>query len=145
MPETNNDGDAQTLRDLQQRVRDTIKQRTDIERQLANPDTLRSAAARAYRDRDAVTSPLLEEARDKVAADITELHKQWRDIDRTARDTDRIQDFLDEAPDHIKAHRDAIEAALPTARETRARIGRDLTAAGLQTILPEEASTDGTR
>lgn len=139
MPETNIAGDTQTLRDLEQRVRDTIKQRTDIERQLANPDTLRSAAARAYRDRDAVTSPLLEEARDKVAADIAELHKQWRDIDRTARDIDRIHDLLDDAPDHITAHRDAIKAALPAARETRSRVGKDIAAAGLQTILPEEA------
>lgn len=131
--------DIETLRNIEQQVRDTIKQRTDIERQLANPDALRSAAARAYRDRDAVTSPLLEEARDNVANDIAELHKQWRGIDRTARDTDRIEILFDEAPDHIKAHRDAIIAALPAARETRARIGRDLAAAGLQTILPEEA------
>lgn len=142
MPDSAGDS-TETLRDLERQVRDTIRARVDIERQMANPDALRSAAARAYRDRDAVTSPLLEEARQKVAGDIAELHKQWRDIDRVDHDIDRIQDLLVEAPDHIQAHRDAIAAAIPTARHTRTDVGETLAAAGLHTIVPEGALGDG--
>jgi hypothetical protein len=59
------------LQRLEREVMATVKARTELEERLANPDALRSATARAYRDRDAVTSPLLEEAREKVAgADI---------------------------------------------------------------------------
>lgn len=142
MPDSAGDS-PEALQDLERQVRDTIRARVDIERQMANPDALRSAAALAYRDRDAVTSPLLEDAREKVAGDIAQLHEQWRGIDRAAHDIDRIQDLLDEAPDHIKAHRDAMEAALPTARQTRTEVGRLLADAGLHTILPEDAYGDG--
>jgi hypothetical protein len=42
----------------------------DLEQRFANPSALRSTTARAFRDRDAVTSPALEETRAKVAGDI---------------------------------------------------------------------------
>lgn len=131
------DDEAELAR-LQREVRATIKARTDLENGLANPEALRSAIARAYRDRDAVTSPLLEEAREKVASDIEEFHTQWRHVDKIARNVDRINDLLVDAPAHVLGHRDAIVAALPQVREQRARVSREIAAAGLASILPEE-------
>ena len=80
--------DVEELQRLQKQVRATIKERSSLEQGLANPDALRSATARAYRDRDAVTNPLLEEAREKVAADIEEFHKHWRHVDTIARNVE---------------------------------------------------------
>ena len=82
--------DLEELQRLRQQVRATVKERTDLEQRLANPDALRSATARAYRDRDAVTNPLLEEARANVAADIAEFHDHWRHLDQIARNVERI-------------------------------------------------------
>ncbi|MDO2396088.1 hypothetical protein QRB38_20140 [Mycobacterium avium subsp. hominissuis] len=138
------DDEAELAR-LQREVRATIKARTDLESGLANPEALRSAIARAYRDRDAVTSPLLEEAREKVAADIEEFHKQWRHVDKIARSVERLNDLLVDAPAHVLGHRDAVVAALPGVREQRTRVSREIAAAGLASILPEEDTTDGER
>jgi hypothetical protein len=104
---------------------------------------LRSATARALRDRDAVTSPLLEEAREKVAGDIEDFHDKWRRVDKIARSVERVEDLLVDAPAHVLVHRDAIVAALPQVRERRARVARDLAGAGLAGIVPEEGSVDG--
>jgi hypothetical protein len=134
--------DVEELQRLRKQVRATIKTRTDLEQRLANPDALRSATARAYRDRDAVTSPLLEEAREKVAADITAFHEEWRHIDKIARNVDRVNDLLVDAPSHILGHRDAIAAALPTARDTRAHVADGLKQAGLEGLVPEEGHGD---
>ncbi|MEB3023008.1 MULTISPECIES: hypothetical protein [Mycolicibacter] len=135
--------DAAVLRDLERQVRDTIAERANLERGLAHPDALRSATARAYRDRDAVTSPLLEEARLKAADDIAEFHKRWRELDKIARNTARLKELLECAPPHVQEHRDAIVAELPAAREQRARIGHDVKAAGLESLLPEGYGGDG--
>lgn len=135
--------DAEELQRLRREVRATVKARTDLEARLANPDALRSATSRANRDRDAVTSPLLEEAREKVASDIAEFHDKWRDVDKVARNVDRVNDLLVDAPAHVLGHRDAIVAALPAVREHRARVARDIAAAGLQAILPEVGAVDG--
>jgi hypothetical protein len=134
--------DDDELQRLEREVRATARARIDLEDRLADPGALRSATARAYRDRDAVTNPLLEEARAKVAADIAALTEQWREVDTVSRNAERLDDLLDEAPDHIRGHRDAIMAALPAAREARARVGRDLAEAGLQSLLPQEGWAD---
>ena len=135
--------DVEELQRLQKQVRATIKERSSLEQGLANPDALRSATARAYRDRDAVTNPLLEEAREKVAADIEEFHKHWRHVDTIARNVERVADLLDEAPAYVLSHRDAIAEGLPAGRERRAQVARGLIAAGLHSILPEEVHVDG--
>lgn len=137
--------DADELRRLEQQVRTTIKARMGLEQHLANAAALQSATARAFRDRDAVTSPALEEARGKVADDIDAFHARWRELDRIARDVDRLSELIDEAPAHVRGHRDAITAGLPDVRETRARIARIVAAAGLEGILPEGAPADGQR
>jgi hypothetical protein len=137
--------DVEELQRLQKQVRATVKERTDLEQRFANPDALRSATARAYRDRDAVTNPLLEEARANVAADIAAFHGHWRHVDKIARNVERIGDLLDGAPTHIVGHGDALVAGLPAVRELRAQVARDLTAAGLHSILPEEGAGDGQR
>lgn len=136
--------DEGELRRLEQQLRALVKERTDLESRLANPEMLRTAAARAYRDRDAVTSPLLEEARGRVAADIEALHEQWREPDRIARRVERLEMVLDaDAPEHIRSYRDAILAGLPEVRRVRAGIAATLAQAGLEGILPEEARGDG--
>lgn len=137
--------DVEELQRLQKQVRATVKERTDLEQRFANPDALRSATARAYRDRDAVTNPLLEEARVNVAADIAAFHEHWRHVDKIARNAERVEDLLEGAPAHVLGHRDAIVAGLPAVRERRARIARDLTAVGLQSIVPEEGCGGGQR
>ncbi|CAN3132130.1 hypothetical protein ACNUDN_29880 [Mycobacterium sp. smrl_JER01] len=134
---------GEELQQLQKQVRVTIKERTDLEQRLANPDALRSATAQALRDRDAVTNPLLEEAREKVSADIAEFHERWRHIDTIARSVERVAELLDEAPAHVLAHRDAIVEGLPAIRARRFEVARDLTTAGLHSILPEEGVADG--
>lgn len=135
--------DAEELQRLQTEVRATIKARTDLEQRLANPQALRSATARAYRDRDAVTNPLLEEARGNVAADIAAFHEEWRHVDKIARSVDRVYDLLADAPVHVQGHRDAIVAALPAVRDHRTRVAEDLRAAGLESVVPEEAPGNG--
>jgi RNA-splicing ligase RtcB len=135
--------DEAELQRLQRLVRATITARVDLESRLANPEALRSATARALRDRDAVTSPLLEEAREKVAGDIEDFHDKWRRVDKIARSVERVEDLLVDAPAHVLVHRDAIVAALPQVRERRARVARDLAGAGLAGIVPEEGSVDG--
>lgn len=135
--------DAEELARLEKAVRATIKERMDLEQGFANPAALRSATARAYRDRDAVTSPALEEARTKVAGDIAAFHQEWRGVDRIAGNVERLEDLLDEAPAPIREHRDAIVAELPEVRQLRARIAEDLKRAGLENILPEEGICDG--
>ena len=135
--------DVEELRRLEGEVRATVKARTDLEQRFANPEALRSATARAYRDRDAVTSPLLEEASGKVAADIAAFHEEWRQPDQIARNIERLDAVLDEAPAHIREHRDAIVDELPEAYRGRARIAERLRPAGLESILPEERAGDG--
>lgn len=137
--------DAEELRELERRVRATIKMRMGLEQQLANPGALRSATAQALRDRDAVTSPLLEEARAKVTADIAAFHEEWHSIDKYARTVERLSVVMDEAPTHILKHRDALVDGLPEARRARARIGERLRTAGLASLLPEEDLTRGER
>ncbi|EHB48867.1 hypothetical protein MycrhDRAFT_5708 [Mycolicibacterium rhodesiae JS60] len=87
------------LAQLQEQVRATVRERQDIERQLANPDALRSATARAQRDRDAVTSPLLEEARGKIADDIADFLKEWRHMDKVGHTAQRLAPVIESAPD----------------------------------------------
>lgn len=137
--------DADELQSLHREVRATIKARIDLEQHLANPQALRSATARAYRDRDAVTNPLLEEARERVAADIAAFHAEWRHVDKIARSVDRVYDLLVDAPAHVQGHRDAIVAALPAVRDRRTRVADDLRTAGLYSVVPEEAPGNGER
>ncbi|WP_016894200.1 hypothetical protein [Mycobacteroides abscessus] len=131
---------AAELERLEQKVRAVTRERMDIERGLSNPAALRSATARAYRDRDAVTSPLLEEARDQIQADVREFHSKWRAIDRIYRDISRLAQFLDEAPQSIRSHRDGIVAELPEVRVRRSQIGSKLASEGLVAILPDGES-----
>jgi hypothetical protein len=135
--------DVDELQRLEKAVRATIKERMDLEQGFANPSALRSATARALRDRDAVTSPALEEARGKVAGDIAVFRDEWRQADRTARNVERLDGVLETAPAHIREHRDAIIAELPAARQARARIAAGLGTAGLASILPEAGLADG--
>lgn len=135
--------DTSELNRLQQQIRATIKERMDIERHLANPDALRAATARAYRDRDAVTNPRLDEERTKITEDIGAFHDQWNAIDFIADKTQRLAPFLDDAPDSVRAHRDAILTELPSVRNARAAIANRLAAAGLANVLPEAEPTDG--
>ncbi|OBK38613.1 hypothetical protein A5658_03585 [Mycobacterium sp. 1245111.1] len=137
-------GDAAELQRLQHEIRAAIKERSDIEQRLANPDALRAATARAHRDRDAVTNPLLDEARGKVSADIAALNEAWRHVDTVTRSIDRLNDLIEHAPAHIRRHRDAIAESLPNVRQARAKIAERLRAAGLESLLPEEAG-DGAR
>jgi hypothetical protein len=132
--------DVEELRRLEREVRATVKARNDLEQRFANPEALRSATARAYRDRDAVTSPLLEEARSKVAADIAALQKEWRHPDQVARNVERLGPVLDEAP---REHRAAIVGELPEAFRGRSRVAERLRSAGLESLLPEEGAGDG--
>ncbi|MFV1501322.1 hypothetical protein [Mycobacterium kansasii] len=134
------------LRRLEAEVRATVKARIDVEQRFANPEALQSATARAYRDRDAVTSLLLEEVRSKVAADIAAFHEEWCRPDQIARNIERFDVLLDEAPAHIREHRDAIvDDELPEVYRARARIAERLRSAGLASILPEERAGDGQR
>lgn len=48
-------GAAAELQRLQHEIRAAIKERSDLEQRLANPDALRAATARGHRDRDAAT------------------------------------------------------------------------------------------
>lgn len=136
---------AAELDRLQQQVRAIIRERMDIERALANPSALRSAADRAYRDRDAVTSPLLEQARVQIESDVREFHAQWRSIDKVDRNISRLAQFLEEAPQSIREHRDGIAAELPVVRERRALVGDNLAKAGLYAILPDREGKHGQR
>ena len=138
-------GDAAELQRLQHEIRAAIKLRSDLEQRLANPDALRTATARARRDRDAVTNPLLDEARDKVAADIAAWNEAWQHVDIVARNVDRLSDLVEHAPVHIRRHRDAIVELLPTVRQDRARIADGLRATGLEGLLPEEGPGCGPR
>lgn len=133
------------LQRLKQEVRAAISERLDLDQQLANLAALRSATARAYRDRDAVTSPVLEEARSKIAAELTAFHDEWRQVDRIAWSVLRLDEFLKEAPAHIREHRDAIAAQMPAARQARARIAETMKNADLASILPDQGLTDGER
>jgi prophage DNA circulation protein len=125
---------------LSNEVRAVTRERLDLAQRLANPAALRSATARAFRDRDAVTSPVLEEARSKIATDIAAFNKEWRQVDKSARDVERLAELLETAPPRIREHRDAIIAELPAVRQARARIAKVLKNAGLATILPDEAN-----
>lgn len=131
------------LERLQQQVRAMVRERLDIERSITNPAALRSATARAYRDRDAVTSPLLEEARVQIESDVREFHEQWRLVDRIPRTVARLDEFLDDAPDSVRDRRNGIAAELPAVRELRANIGVTLAQAGLHAILPDAGVTHG--
>jgi chromosome segregation ATPase len=126
------------LAQLQERVRAAVSERQDIERQLANPDALRSATARAHRDRDAVTSPLLEEARDKITADIADFLKEWRHVEKVARTAERLLPVIESAPEVVREHHAAIDAALPAVRRRRAQIAETMRSAGLASILPDD-------
>lgn len=134
---------AAELERLKRQVRATIHERMDIERGLSNPAALRTATARAYRDRDAVTSPLLEEARGQIESDVREFHAQWRSVDRIPRGVERLAQFLEDAPESVRAHRDGIAAELPGVRKRRAEIGEQLAQSGLRAILPDGEGSNG--
>lgn len=133
----NNDSPEELAR-LQQQTRDTVRERLKIESQLANPAALRAATARAYRDRDAVTNPELEEGRQQIAAVTKQLQSRWHDIDRRARDIERVARFLDSAPTHIEEHNEAFLAQMPAVLQGRAQIAARLEQAKLSAILPTE-------
>jgi hypothetical protein len=124
---------------LEAQVRAAVKARQDLERQLADPAALRSATARAYRDRDAVTNPRLEEARAKIADDRDAFDKEWQHIDTVTRNIGRLAEVLDAAPQPIQQHRDAIAAKTPAVHHARAQIAETLTTAGLAGIIPDPA------
>jgi hypothetical protein len=126
------------LAQLQEQVRTTVRERQDLERQLANPNALRSATARAERDRDAVTSPLLEEARGKIAADIADFLKEWRHVDKVGRTAERLAPVIETAPDGVREHHAAIGAELPAVRRRRAQIAEKVRSADLAAILPDD-------
>lgn len=126
------------LAQLQEQVRATVRARQDIERQLANPDALRSATARAQCDRDAVTSPLLEEARGKIAADIADFLKEWRRMDKIGHTAQRLAPVIESAPDGVREHHAAIGAELPAVRSRRAQIAEKVRSADLASILPDD-------
>jgi hypothetical protein len=126
------------LAQLQEQVRATVRERQDTERQLANPDALRSATARAQRDRDAVTSPLLEEARGKIAADIAGFLKEWRYMDKVGHTAERLAPVIESAPDGVREHHAAIGAELPAVRRRRAQIAEKVRSADLANILPDD-------
>lgn len=128
---------AAELDRLERQVRAMTRERMDIERGLSNPAALRSATARAYRDRDAVTSPLLEEARAQIESDVHEFHAQWRLVDRIPRGMERLAAFLADAPEAIRAHHDGIAAELPGALTCRGEIGDTLARSGLHAVLPD--------
>jgi hypothetical protein len=138
----NNDSPEELAR-LQQQTRDAVRERLKIESQLANPAALRAATARAYRDRDAVTNPELEERRQQIAAVTKELQSRWHGIDRRARDMERVAKFLDSAPKHIEEHNEAFLAQMPAVLQGRAQIAARLEQAKLSAILPTE--NDGGR
>lgn len=126
------------LAQLQEQVRATVRERQDIERQLANPDALRSATARAQRDRDAVTSPLLEEARGKIADDIADFLKEWRHMDKVGHTAQLLAPVIESAPDVVREHHAAIGDELPAVRRRRAQVAEKLRAANLANILPDD-------
>lgn len=126
------------LRDLRQQIRAAQRERLDLEAHLGSPEALRSATARALRDRDAVTSPALEEARTTMAADIAELQSQWCSVDKTAHVAERFAGVIDEAPLAVRDHHSAIAVELPEVRRQRDRIAAELLATGLIGVVPED-------
>lgn len=131
------------LHALRQQIRAAQRERLDIESHLGNPDALRSATARALRDRDAVTSPALEEARTKISGDISAFQSQWQLVDRAQRITQRFARVIQEAPEAVRDHYHALGTELPEVRRIRERIATQLRHAGLETVVPEGQSTDG--
>lgn len=143
MPLTDQDT-VEELHRLEAELRTVVKARMDLERGLANPDALRPAIGRAYRDRDAVTSPQLEEAREGIIEVIAEFHAAWREVNKAAREIERYEVFISEAPKRIQEARDEVLAAVPGVRAARTQIGRRVAAAGLIGVIPEEdESFDG--
>ncbi|WP_236739718.1 hypothetical protein [Mycobacteroides abscessus] len=141
--DTMGEGTTDELHALRQQIRAAQRERLDIESHLGNPDALRSATARALRDRDAVTSPALEEARTKIARDIAALRSQWHRVDRARHIAERFARIIEEAPEAVRDHYHAIGAELPEVRRIRARIATELRLAGLGTVVSEGQSTDG--
>lgn len=133
-----NNESTEELARLQQQTRDTVRERLKIEAQLANPAGLRAATTRAYRDRDAVTNPELEERRQQIASVTKQLQSCWHDIDRWARDIERVARFLDSAPTHIGEHNEAFLAEMPAVLQGRAKIAARLEQVKLHGILPTE-------
>ncbi|MFL0177129.1 hypothetical protein [Mycobacterium sp. SMC-13] len=133
----------QELRRLEAELRAVTKTRMDLERGLANPDALRAAASRAHRDRDAVTSPLLEEARQGIVEAIGSFHETWRHVDKCVRQMERFADVIGEAPPRVQECRDEVMAVAPQVREARARIGARVSAAGLIGVVPGDEVVDG--
>jgi len=133
----------QELRRLEGELRAVTKTRMDLERGLANPDALRAATSRAHRDRDAVTSPLLEEARQGIVEAIGSFHEAWRNVDKCVRQMERFADVIAEAPPRVQECRDEVMAAAPQVREARAQIGARVSAAGLIGVVPGDEGDDG--
>ena len=133
----------QELRRLEGELRAVIKTRMDLERGLANPDALRAATSRAHRDRDAVTSPLLEEARQGIVDAIGSFHEAWRHVDKCVRQMERFADVIAEAPPQVQECRDEVLAAAPQVREARAQIGARVSAAKLIGVVPGNENNDG--
>ncbi|PPJ27836.1 hypothetical protein C5E45_16315 [Nocardia nova] len=72
---------TQQLSALRTHLGQIRRKRMDVEKTTPSPAPLVAAAQQAYRDRDAVVSPTLEELRGRADALATELAKSWASAD----------------------------------------------------------------
>ncbi|MGP4027139.1 hypothetical protein [Actinomadura sp. 3N407] len=75
--------DMERLEELRRELRTTRQARLAAEKRAQGVETTRLAVAAAARDRDVVTSPELEAARERATALAVRLRSSWQSIDRT--------------------------------------------------------------
>lgn len=136
---TETSGDVAELARLEARVKELVRERLDIEASVGNPDALKVATDRAWRDRDAVTSPALEAARAAVADDLDRFYDEWHYVTKSERTFARFSKFLESAPKHIRDHVAGAAVDAAEIRRLRERIARTLGATGLELGLTDTA------
>jgi hypothetical protein len=129
---------------LEAELRETRKNRTLNERAAASLRTTRLAVETADRDRDALTSPELENLRDRADSMVTRLRDTWSSIDRIRLNAlTVVNSGVDLSSDPGIAGGTVLMAVLQTEAERRERATEQLIEVGLDSVrVPKPAQVE---
>ena len=136
--------DAARLEQLRRQIRETRAARMDTERRAVGVSTLEAAIAAAERDRDAGTSPALEEARRRAELLAGRLAEGFEGVDRIMVFAARLATVGFDPRDDTGGEGAAqLMARLDADAQTRAEITALLAGAGIDwTAVPDPPGAD---
>lgn len=120
---------AERIKDLERQVALVRKERQQAQRRVAERATVEMALERTLRDRSALTSPAVDEARGYAQRLLDELVECWDGVDR-------VRHMLTRFRAQVAADFGPIEAALAAEMAVRVEFAAQVELAGLAIRVP---------